>query len=395
MVDETVKSAYSIPVRLLATTPEGDVPVEAENTTLHLPADPHCPSQLCYGPYLGAIHSLLRRNKYQELLDALSSRLGCSVTRESIDLIDIRSEKHGACYHVARVDVRVAGELVSFVVNVAASPEEETQLEREFNLLKKLSPLYNYSFLPHVYFKGAGRYQEKGKPIKWLRMFVGEWFSGFHEFHLHRDQLTASNRLRVWDLHERSYYLSEPESLELYRQAAKILTLYYDWNSSKQIYPWHHAAGDFILRKQDNQLAIRLVTVRDYRSLVGFETENKTAKLLALFLFFLHLTFQLRLDRLDGVGAVTWAEDYSLQGIVNGFFQGLGQGRNQHNARIPPTSELKEIVSSFTKDEWLQLLVEMLATYSFAHEEVTIIRDHGDIHLATLQRALASKSLVT
>jgi len=389
-----MKNGDSIPVRLLATTPTGDLRVGAQKSTLHLPAGPGQESELRYGPYLQAVHSLLKRNKYQKLLGTLSSRLGHDVTRENIELIEIRTEKHGGSYHVARVDVTIAGQPQLFVVNVAASPEMETQLEREFLLLKKLKALYNSRFLPQVYFKGAGRYQEKGKPVKWLEMFVGEWFVGFHEFHLHRDPVAGSVRMRVWDLNKGSYYLSEPECLELYRQAAKILTLYYDWNSSKHIYPWHHAAGDFILRKEEHGLSVRLVTVRDYRSLVAFETRNKTSKSLALLLYFLHLTFQMRFDRLDGVGEVAWAEDYCLQGIAKGFFQGLEEGRNLGTATIPSPSELRELFCSFSKDEWLHLLVEMLATYTFATEELSIIRDKGDTHIDSMQRVLASFSLM-
>jgi hypothetical protein len=334
------------------------------------------------------------RNRYQDLLQALSSRLGNTVTREHINFIEIRTEKHGACYHVARVDVSVAGQLLLFAVNVAASPEAEPQLHREFHLLNKLHTLYNYNVIPQVYFQGAGCYAETGKPIQWLQMFVGEWFQGFYEFHLHQDQETASIRLNVWDLDRGSSYLSEAECVEVYRQAAKILALYYDWHSSEQIYPWHHAAGDFIVNREEHELAVRLVAVRSYRSVVDFATTDKTARQLALLLFFLHLTFQMRLDRVGGVGAVAWAADYCLQGIVSGFFQGLGEGRSRINSSLPPPAELKDLFCSFSKDEWLQLLVEMLATYSFAGEELALIRDHADSHIDYLQRVLASTVVV-
>ena len=85
----------------------------------------------------------------------------------------------------------------------------------------------------------------------------------------------------------------------------------------------------------------------------------------------------MRLDRLDGVGEVAWAEEYCLQGIVSGFFQGLGEGRSRINASVPPPSELKDLFCSFSKDEWLQLLVEMLATYSFASEELSFNHHHS------------------
>ena len=388
-----MKDVSKIPVRLLATTPRGEVGLSEKSEATHLPAGPHSEegeSELRYGPYLGAVHYLLLRNNYQKILEALADRLGRGVTLEEVEAIEIRTEKHGAFYHVARAELSVSGEIVSFAVNVAVSDTAKAELERDFRLLRSLTNRYNYKFLPKIYFKGAGIYREAGKPVRWLHMFVAEWFRDYHEFHLHRDQADGSSRMLLWDLDRGSRYLSEHQCVALYRLGAKILTLYYNWTSFKQIYPWHHAAGDFVFREKEGVVDLRLVTVRDYAAVVDFTSGKKAGKLLALVLFFLHLTIRMRIDRLDGVGDVVWVEDYCLEGVVPGFFEGLTEGQGGSRRGMPSPLEIHALLQNFTGEEWLQFLVELLATYDFSQEELSLIRDHGDGHIDRLQQVLAA-----
>ena len=141
------KNSKKIPIRLLATTPQAEVPVEVVRSTVPLPAGPHGREgepDLLYGPYLEAVHHMLVKDDYQKLFKALGSRLNRVVTAEGIDCLEIKVEKHGACYHVARVDVSVAGEKVPFAVNVAATSEAREQLNRDFRLLEMLNNRYDY-----------------------------------------------------------------------------------------------------------------------------------------------------------------------------------------------------------------------------------------------------------
>jgi hypothetical protein len=387
-----MKDASRIPVRLLATTPRGEVHLTAKNRATHLPAgqqNAEGEPGLLYGPYLGAVRYLLLRNNCQKILEALAHRLGRLVKLKEVDAIEIRTEKHGAFYHVARADFSVSGQIVSFAVNVAVSDAARAQLERDFSLLRSLTNRYNYKFLPQAYFKGAGLYRETGRPSRWLHMFVAEWFRDYHEFHLHRDKSDSSNRMFVWDRAHGSHYLSKHQCVALYRQGAKILTLYYSWNNFKQIYPWHHAAGDFVLRENKDTVDLRLVTVRDYAAVVDFTSGKKAGKLLALILFFLHLTIQMRIDRLDGVGNVVWAEDYCLEGVVPGFLEGLTEGEGRSKRGMPSPAEIHAVLQDFTGEEWLQFLVELLVTYNFSQEELSLIRDHCDGHIDRLQQVLA------
>ncbi|MEJ2428114.1 MAG: hypothetical protein P8075_04215 [Deltaproteobacteria bacterium] len=387
------KNRNKIPVRLLAAASQAEIAVVAVRSATTLPAGPpgkERETDLRYGPYLEAVNHMLAKDDYQRLFKALYSRLNRVVTAEEIDCLEIKTEKHGAWYNVARVDINIAGQKIPFAVNVAAGPEALEQLEKEFRLLKMLNSRYSYRILPDVYFKGAGLYRERGKPAKWLHMFVAEWLAGYHEFHFHGDQSDGSRRMLLWDLDRGSRYLSKEQCKALYRQSAKILTLYYNWNNLRQIYPWHHAAGDFVLREKEAGIDLRLITVRDYVAMVDFTTGKKAGKLLALILFFLHLTIRMRMDRLDGVGDVVWAEDYCLDGVVPGFFEGLREGEGWGRRGMPSPSEIYAVLRSFSREEWVEFLVELLGTYDFSQEELSFIRDHGDGHLGRLQKLLAT-----
>jgi hypothetical protein len=111
----------------------------------------------------------------------------------------------------------------------------------------------------------------------------------------------------------------------LYRNAAMILSACYDPITASQIFPWHHAAGDFVVRVEGEGASVRLITVRDYIPMTGTadEPDNEREILEALVVFFIHLSIRMRLDRLDGVKEVVWAPDGCLDPMIDGFFQGL------------------------------------------------------------------------
>jgi len=387
----TMKDPCQITTRLIATTPMGDIPVREERGARHLPVGPgesDFEADLRYEPYLKAVRYLLLQKGCKKILEALASRLGRIVQLEEIEWIEIRTEKHGACYHVARADLKAAANIVSFAVNVAVSDATRSLLERDFRLLRRLGQRYQGQCLPQVYFKGAGLYKERDKRSSWLHMFVAEWFRGYHEFHLHYDQSESSLRVLLWDLDRGSRFLSRKQCVELYRQMARILTLYYDWNTFRQIYPWHHAAGDFVLEANKGKVDVRLITIRNYGAVVDFSSRKKAAKLLGLIIFFLHLTIQMRIDRLDGVGDVVWAEDYCFEGVVVGFLEGLALGDEKFRRGIPSGGEILDLLRSFAKKDWLQMLKQYLDTYELSQEELHLIKGHADAHLDRMQQVV-------
>jgi len=101
---------------------------------------------------------------------------------------------------------------------------------------------------------------------------------------------------------------------------AYILTCYYDLQTFAQIHPWHLAAGDFIARIEGDRVEVRLVAARQYGPLIG-PPDLRVEE--ALLFFLLNLTLRIRLDRLDGVGDLAWADKGCLRPAVAGFDQAL------------------------------------------------------------------------
>lgn len=381
----TMKEWQAIPVRMLATTPTGDVSIGAGAGSRALPGGSGSGPTLTYGPYLDSVRRFLLRRSGASLFAALSAHLGRPVGLKEIERIDIRSEKHGAFYHVARVDVHLLEAAVSFAVNVAAGELARITLTRECRLLRRLARRIPSPHLPRVYSQGSMRHGEGHEEPLELGLAVGEWFTDYHEFHLGRLQGERRARLLLWDSATGHRALNDIQISSLYRQGARILSEYYDWNSFRQIYPWHHGAGDFVARVEGDVVDLRLITVRGYDPVVGYRTRKMAGKMLALLLFFLHLTLQMRLDRIDGVGELAWAEGTILEDVTRGFLEAVS---GKDGAPSPPA--LLEILCVFSEDEWRQVLAEVLEVYTFSPEELELIHRHGEVHLQQLRQTLPS-----
>jgi hypothetical protein len=370
---------------MLATTPTGDVPIDAEAGGRALPGDSGPDPTLTYGPYLDSVRRFLFRRSGTHVVTALRAHLGRPVGLKEIERIDIRSEKHGAFYHVARVDVHLPEVAVSFAVNVAAAELARLTLAREYRLLRRLARRIPSPHLPRVYCQGSIRHGGgPGEPLE-LGLAVGEWFIDYHEFHPGQLEGERRARLLLWDSAAGYRALNDIQSSSIFRQAARILTEYYDWNSFHQIYPWHHGAGDFVARVENDEISVRLITVRGYAPVVRYKTRKKAGKMLALLLFFLHLTLQMRLDRIDGVGELVWAEETILADVTRGFLEAVS-GKDG----VPSPPPLDEILSGFNEDEWGQVLAEVLEVYTFSPAELELIHRRGELHIQQLQQTLRS-----
>jgi hypothetical protein len=224
-------------------------------------------------------------------------------------------EKHGAFYHPARIAVTAFDQHFSLAVNVATSKVGQKALFREALALQQLNETRPFGWLPAVYAVDDDA----------LPMFLADWFDGFHEFHLTRKSENEGLSILVWDGAEKPCLLSDAQTACLYRSMAMILTACHDPVSSCQIFPWHHAAGDFVVRVEGSKTEVKLITVRDYIPLTAAAAgpADESELLETLLLFFLHLTLRMRLDRLDGISEVVWAPDRCIDPTIEGFFQGL------------------------------------------------------------------------
>lgn len=268
-----------------------------------------------YGQYFSAVAQFCADNGWSRLIKAASSKMERPVVEKEIAGVSVFLEKHGAFYHPARLQVVVEEQPLSLVVNVAASSHGQRALRHELKALAHLNEHRPFGWLPNVYASVCDD----------LPMFLGDWFDGFFEFHLTRRPEGEEPALVVWDGAAEPCLLSDNQTAALYKKMAMILTACYDPVSSCQIFPWHHAAGDFVVRVHDDGVTVKLITVRDYVPITGAtaEPEDESALLETLVVFFLHLSFRMRLDRIDGVADIVWAPDRCLAPMVEGFFQGL------------------------------------------------------------------------
>ena len=349
------------------------------------PANDH---PVSYKDYFQTARSFLQRNTYAVLTQAVAARLKRTVKPEEIKEVHICLEKHGQFYHPSRVEV-VGRKFTSvFVLNVAVSETGKMWLVTEFDTIRKLNKDFAGDYLPAVY--AWGEVAVKGKGVS-MPMFLGEWFKGFNEFHLSWDPEGAQHRIVVWDYRRGDFFLSSAQAVNLFRQAAYILTFYYNPDTFEQIFSWHHAAGDFVVKLEKGRMNVRLITARQYLKLFSHSEGGKKKAafaIKALLIFFLQLSIRMRLDRLDGTGPVVWLGQEALAGTVKGFFEALKHKRALHGLPVAVTDGLKAYLYTLTDNELLGLLCDIAATYSPASPDLQTVQSHLEQHAADLYREI-------
>jgi len=297
------------------THPWWDRPLPTSRLGQIEPTGPPDTAAITYGGYFSAVSRFCTASRWQRILRAASHKMEQPLSEDDLERVAIFLEKHGSFYHPARVEVTARKKRISLVVNVATTATGRKAVQRETLALQQLTEQRPFGWLPTVY---ATQDDE-------LPMFLADWFDGFHEFHLTAKNGDREPGIVVWDGEADPCLLLEKQKVDLYRNMAMILTACYDPVTTHQIFPWHHAAGDFVVRLEKERTAVKLITVRDYRPMVrsGAKPTNENEILDMLQTFFLHLTLRMRLDRIDGVSEVAWAPDRCLAPVIEGFFQGL------------------------------------------------------------------------
>ncbi|MDL2321721.1 hypothetical protein LJC47_05190 [Desulfosarcina sp. OttesenSCG-928-B08] len=276
---------------------------------------------ILYKEYFSAIAAFCAADNWGPVTTAIMQQQGRPVTPDAISAISVFLEKHGAFYHPARLVVRAEDQVFSFVINVAVSASGRAILPREVQALSWLGEHRPFGWVPTVY-TDMRQTLSGGREIA---LFLGTWFDGYHEFHLTASSPDQAVSAVIWDGAVPPTCLLDDQMAAVYQQAALILTACYDPVTTQQIFPWHHAAGDFVVKLTDDGVSVRLITVRDrVPVLMVDETDvDEGAILEGLVLFFIHLTLRMRLDRLDGVGKVIFGPETMVAPVVSGFFQGL------------------------------------------------------------------------
>ena len=282
-------------------------------------------ASVSHADYFQAARRFLEVGSYRVVTRAVSQCLNQKIKPQDISRIRIRLAKHGAYYHPARVEIVVDSKQLTFVLNVALSGPGQRFVERDYQHLKRLNTETPFHYLPQVY--GFDRIATPAGSK--FGMFLGEWFDDYHEFHLAPDPADGKLKMVVWDEARGRYFLTDDQTKALYARAAKILTCYYNPASTEQVLAWHHAAGDFVVKLTEDRLKLKLVTVRRYAS--TFESKQQALSaaddpnwiLQGLLIFFLNLSIQMRLDRIEGVGEMVWSEKSAVEATFTGFLDAL------------------------------------------------------------------------
>jgi hypothetical protein len=336
-----------------------------------------------YGDYFNAAEAFLSENQFQRLTSAMFQQSNTPIFPEIIENVSIILEKHGEYYHPSKIEVTAKKRKWEFVLNVAVSEAGLKSARKEFELLTKLSSEMPWNFIPAVYEYGDVNSSKAGSDF---RMFLGQWFSGFNEFHIHSIDQDGNCRIEVWDETQGNYFLSEKQAYELYRQTALILTCYHDMETFEQIHPWHHAAGDFVLKIEDGHLSVKLITIRGHHPIVRNEEKDLASMLEALLIFLMDLSVKNRIDRFKGVGDLAWANDIFVMSTINGFFDGLFQkaGKNIIPKQLPDYFGI--YLATLTEDAIKELFDDILLTYPQQAPELPFVRSAINSHALLFYR---------
>lgn len=365
----------------LFSSPSGDIPVAGEelDRSLHVNVSETHPA-LVLEDYFDSIKELLLANNAKILTSVIAEILGTKLTPERVAAVEIRCEKVGTLYHVSSLTVRCEGGPLKVCVTTAINDEAIHCLEREASYLVFLTDTYHLTCLPKVFYRGeVVRHTSKGDAT--LSHSVQEWFEDYHEWHLSLDD-SERQQMTVWDMEKGYRTFSLEEGSEIHQQAAKILTLCYDFRTGRQINPWSHAAGDFVAKVGEGSFSVRLTTVRGYEPLPLFREERSFDPLIHMSYFFLNLTVRMRLDRLDGIGSVLWAESSILHPVVSGFFEALSSREVQDRYPAGDRQRIRESLKSFTEDKIRSFLLSLLD--HFSGEEKGVVEKHLEEHARDL-----------
>ncbi|MEJ5357034.1 MAG: hypothetical protein WHT06_00045 [Desulfobacterales bacterium] len=338
------------------------------------------------GDYFGALEGFCR-GEGRGLLAQLHHR--AAAAEAPLEEIRIFLSRHGAFYHPARLVTRGGGCAGEWVVNVAYAAEARRMLERETAILSRLRAETGLPFLPEV----CGCFAiapPTGPPCS---LWVGEWFSGFCEFHLHRADPGGTPRPVLWEEGGSRVELEPQAARAIYREAARILTLYLRLESFEEIALWHHAAGDFVVRPGAGGAEVRLTTVRDYRPLFGGSAgvgEGIAARLERLLLFFLALSLHTRLDRLDGTGDFVLAPEETVSATREGVLAALAA----KSEGFPLAEAFAAFLASCNAEDLLDLCRAIVARrYVPGSPERLLLEAELPAHAAALHRAARQEAI--
>jgi hypothetical protein len=344
-------------------------------------------TQVNCGAYFRAVHKSLSADGCAPLFEALAAHAAVPAGVECIDSIDIQLLKHGQFYHPSRVVIRTPGGHHSLALNLAFSSDGIDLMPREITALKRLNGQTGDLCVPRVLAQGECVLETAPAVARKGVWFLSPWFEGFHEFHL-AYKADGGLAVTVWDGARAPTLLSEDQMAGLLLGAARLLTTAFDPHTLAHIFPWHHAAGDFVVNLDPSgNPELRLITVRDYQPLIqpGDDADAALDRLLhAQMLLFVQAALRLRVDRLDGVGEIALYPLSMLTPICRGLLEGLARMRRRWH--LPPEldSVLMDYLRALSPGQLLELNHSIQGGFAPGSPERAIISTHLETHVQAL-----------
>ena len=307
---------------------------------------------------------------------------------KKIGTVDIIAEKHGGHYHPARIVAKTQEERFTFVANVALTETSRKLLADEFRLFGRLHQKIRTDSIPKMYLLDETALDEPNDDSARMMIMLGEWLEGFHEFHLSDGAEEGSYRTIVWDTDQTYTFLSDHEAAQIYYEASVILTTFYDPETFEEIFPWHHASGDFVASRESGQMACKLTTVRQYAPRLEFYERSPENQVTALTLFLANLTIRMRLDRLDGVGETVWAGDNSVAATVKGFLDALRRKVEDQTCDQELSTRFLKTLRQLSPAELTEIFLTVVESYGSEAPDVPVIRGNLAGHILAVYKAI-------
>ncbi len=361
-----------------------NLPIPVKRKITGIMADKNDSLSVTYGDYFEATSAFIIKNHYEVILTALSY-INKKVHIEQIKEINISLEKHGPFYHPSKVEAVTENAVISFVLNVAVSKIGVECIHKEYFTLKRLNSEFPNFFIPEVY----GQDDFIGRNNLKIGMFLGEWFEGYSEFHISKDPSDGKEKILIWDNLNGNQFVSAKKATEIYRQASMIMTCFYNIHTFEQIFPWHHAAGDFVIKQTGDTMDVKLITARQYSSLFQTEVQAKNRDLIfeGLLMFLIVLSIRIRLDRIDGTGDIAWADNLSVEGTIKGFREGIKIKTKSGMISYNFVDEFRAYLQSRSENELFELSKTIIDSFNQSAPDIPVIRRNLAEHSGELYHA--------
>jgi hypothetical protein len=343
-------------------SPDGDVSVDSETLARPFIVEPlQIHSFLTLGDFFNVVTHFLLGKAGPILVSVLSKSWGQDVTFHDIESIIIRYEKYGALYQILSAEV-VSGNLkAKFAVSAALTPKTREDIKLEYNFLSYINTKTSLPYLPHVYCINSQDI-EKDDQCETIVLTLSEWFEGYHEWHFSKNN-EGRDMLVIWDTERGNRSASDHEAYTIIQEASKILTLYFDLETSERIIPWHHGAGDFVVNTDSGKVEVKLVTARGYEPFTPSDACEASKTRWGLLNFFIELITKMRLDKREGIGDTTWAGGLYVSAAVDGFLQAMRMREAQEQEGFLKVDDFMASVKALNQNEIEQLIGSQLDEY--------------------------------